>query len=81
MVVYLVLFWLGIFFGYALAVVLFSSKAAGFEASRFFVLRELLRVIDRADSVLCSENDHSRESLQSLRNNVQRVYNEIEEMG
>jgi hypothetical protein len=81
MIVYVVLFWLGSFLGYALAAILFSSKASDFEASRFYVLRELLRVIDRADSVLCSENDHNRESLQSLRNNVQRVYNEIKDLG
>ncbi len=77
---YLALFWLGSLLGYALAVILFSAKASDNDAMRFFILKELHRVIDSADSEMCSDNDHRRESLQSFRSKVERVYNKIEEM-
>lgn len=80
MILYIMLLSLGIVCGYALAVALFSAKVSGFEARHFFVLRELLRVIDSADSALCSDNGPSRESLKSLKENVEAVYNEIKEL-
>ena len=80
MVTCVVLFWLGSLLGFVIAVLLFSSKASDWEARRFFVLRELLRVIDSADSDLCSGPEGSHKSLRSLRNSVERVYNQVEEM-